>query len=135
LIGVMPAMSPSEFPHALARKWAEDFAEHLCLAVGLRELGRCGAPTGALRAPLTARAVALLEAADQLAAFGIRPSHGLGGAEGELWALTVRYAGEVPWLVPPGGASVEELAEDLDLLQRAWDRFRRAVAEMPADLC
>jgi hypothetical protein len=122
------------FPFALARKWVEEYAEYFCLTVALRELVRRGAGRGLVRGPLTTRARALLETTDQLAAFGLRPALGLAGTEAVLWSQTVRYAAQIPWLSPPAGVPLADLAVDLGRMQDAWARFETAVAELPDDL-
>lgn len=126
-------MADCTFPQALARKWAADYAEYLFLTIALRELVRRGVGRGAVRGPMTARAVSLLETADQLSAFGLRPALGLAGAEAELWAQTIRYAADIPWQTPPAGVSVDTLAGDLAGMQAAWGRFEEAVGALPDD--
>jgi hypothetical protein len=126
-------MSEQNFPLALARKWRGDYTEHLLLTISLRELVRRQVNRGVIRELMTLRAVGLLETTDQLAAFGLRPTIRLAGAEADLWAQTVRYAAQIPWLSPPAGVHVDDLTADLIRMQAAWDQFEAFVGELPED--
>ncbi|MDB5313632.1 MAG: hypothetical protein JWO38_7834 [Gemmataceae bacterium] len=124
-------MADHDFPHTLARRWRGDYAEHLFLTIALRDLVRHRVNRGPIRGLITARSVALLEVTDQLAAFGLRPTLGLAGAESDLWSQTVRYASQIPWLSPPAGVHVDELTADLIKMQDAWNQFEAFAGELP----
>jgi hypothetical protein len=122
-----------DYPHALARRWVEEYSEHLFLSLALRELVRRRVNRGAIRQLVTARSFGLLETTDQLAAFGLRPAVALAGPEADLWGHTVRYAARIPWLSPPAGVALDVLAADLCHMQGAWDEYEEAVARLPDD--
>ena len=124
-------MAEHDFPLALARKWRREYTEHLLLTISLRELVRNRVDRGPIRELMTARAVALLETTDQLAACGLRPALRLAGAEGDLWTQTVRYADQVTWLSPPAGVPTDELVGDLVRMQSAWDQFEAFAGDLP----
>lgn len=128
-------MFDGDYPHALARRWTEEYSEYLFLTIALRDLVNREVNRGMIRGLVTTRATALLETTDQLATFGFRPSLGLAGAESDLWSQTVRYASQIPWQQPPAGIALDELTADLTRMQALWEQFETFVGGLPGDFC
>ena len=128
-------MFEADCPQALARKWVEDYSEHLFLTIALRDLINRNIHRGMIRGLVTAKATTLLETTDQLATFGFRPTLGLTGAEADLWSQTVRYASQIPWQHPPAGIALDELTADLTQMQTLWEEYETFVGGLPGDFC
>jgi hypothetical protein len=128
-------MFDNDSPHALAKKWTEEYSEFLFLTIALRDLVNRKINRGMIRGLITTQATSLLETTDQLATFGFRPTLGLAGAESDLWSQTVRYVSQIPWQQPPAGVPLDELAADLTRMQALWEDFEAFVGRLPGDFC